>query len=258
MSRDALYRPFVSAVRVAVLAKGWQRLTSGAEHVPRTGPVVLAGNHVSEMDPVIVGLALDELGRRPRFLAKAELFSTPVLGSVLRSARQIPVDRGGDTSTTLPRALLALEAGEAVVVFPEGTVSKAFVPAEARLGAARLALASGAPLVPFATWGGQRVGNPERPTSRGDRIAMVARFGPAVPVEADDSAAALTVRLWDRVGSMLDDLQRTYPQQPADEDDRWWLPRHLGGTAPDPAEAALERRRRAEERAARRRAERDR
>lgn len=253
---EVLYRPFVTYVRAHVAAKGWQRTTQGAEHVPDSGPAVIAGNHFSEMDPVVVGLALDDLGRRPRFLAKRELFDQPGLGQLLRNIKQIPVDRGGDTSATLSRAVTALDAGEIVVVFPEGTVSAAFVPAEPKLGAARLALATGAPLIPFATWGGQRLGDPRHPTSRADRVALVARFGPAVPYGPDEDPVAATVRLWDAVGTLVDEVQRTYPQEPSGPDDRWWLPRHLGGSAPDPQEAALERRRKEEERAARRRAER--
>lgn len=134
-------------------------------------------------------------------------------------------------------------------------MSKALVPAEPKLGAARLALASGAPLVPFATWGGQRLDHPDHPdhpTTRADRVPVVARFGPPVPYQRGEDPVTVTVRLWDAVSEMVDELQRSHPHQPAGPDDRWWLPRHLGGSPPDPEEAARERRRREEERARRR------
>jgi hypothetical protein len=131
-------------------------------------------------------------------------------------------------------------------------VSRALVPAEPRLGAARLALASGAPLIPFATWGGQRLDHPDHPTARADRVPVVARFGPPVPYRPGEDPIAVTVRLWDAVCRMVDELPRSYPHQPSGPDDRWWLPPHLGGSAPDPEEAARERRRREDERARRR------
>jgi 1-acyl-sn-glycerol-3-phosphate acyltransferase len=246
---EIVYRPAVLTLRGLLALRGQRLVVEGAEHVPAEGPVVVAGNHVSELDPVVVGLALDGLGRRPRYLAKQELFDQPVLGALLRNIKQIPVDRAGDRHAALPQALQRLDEGEAVVLFPEGTISTSFVPAEPKHGAARLALASGAPLVPFATWGGQRVGRSDKPTSRGDRIALVARFGAPVPHAEAEDVAGLTDRLWKAVGSLVDEVQRSYPQRPRDDEDRWWLPQHLGGTAPSVEEATEERRRKAEERA---------
>lgn len=112
--------------------------------------------------------------------------------------RHVAVDRTGDRQAALAQALLLLDAGEAVVLFPEGTISPSFVPAAPRQGAARLALASGAPLVPFATWGGQRARHPEHPSLRGDRVLLVVAFGTPVPVAPDDDATAVTARLWSR------------------------------------------------------------
>jgi 1-acyl-sn-glycerol-3-phosphate acyltransferase len=252
---EIVYRPVIAILRASAAAKGQRLVIQGAEHVPGDGPVVVAGNHVSEYDPIVVGLALNTLGRRGRFLAKQELFETPVLGWMLRDAKQVPVDRAGQPSAALPHALLLLDAGETVALFPEGTISTSFVPAEPKHGAARLALASGAPLLPFATWGGQRVGNPEHPPSRNDAIVLVTRFGPAVPHEPGEPVEAVTDRLWRAVTELVDDVQRSYPQQPYDHADRWWQPQHLGGTAPSVEEAAEERRRKSvarAERAARR------
>lgn len=254
---EIVYRPAVLTLRAILAARGQQLVVEGAEHVPDGGPAVVAGNHVSEVDPVVVGLGLDTLGRRPRFLAKQELFASPVLGPMLRNIKQIPVDRAGDRQNALPLALRLLDDGEAIVVFPEGTISTSFVPAEPKHGAARLALSSGAPLVPFATWGGQRVGNDDHPTTRRDRVRLVVRFGPPVPYAEGDRVEEVTARLWTTVTALVDDVQRAYPQQPRDDEDPWWLPRHLGGTAPTVEEATAERERKAAERAARARARRE-
>jgi 1-acyl-sn-glycerol-3-phosphate acyltransferase len=238
---EIVYRPAIAALHAIEAAHGRHLVVQGAQHVPSVGPAIVAGNHVSEHDPVVVGLALDGLGRRPRFLAKQELFDVPVLGALLGNIKQIPVDRAGDRGSALPRSLHLLDKGETVVLFPEGTISISFVPAEPKHGAARLALASGAPLVPFATWGGQRVGNPDHKARRADAIITVARFGEPVPHTPGEDVAAVTARLWDAVQVLVDEVQRAYPQQPRDDDDRWWLPRHLGGTAPSVEEATEER-----------------
>lgn len=248
---EIVYRPARTALRAIAAAKGQQLIAEGAEHLPAAGPAIVAGNHVSEHDPVVVGLALDGLGRRPRFLAKQELFDKPVMGAMLRNIKQIPVDRAGDRQTALPRALQLLDEGETIVLFPEGTISASFVPAEPKHGAARLALASGAPLIPFATWGGQRVGSGIHPATRTDRVVLVARFGPAVPYADAEDVLTVSARLWGAVTALVDEVQRSYPQHPRDAEDRWWLPQHLGGTAPSVEEDAEARRRKALARAER-------
>ncbi len=246
---EIVYRPAIGILRALAAREREQHRIEGREHVPAGGPIIAAGNHVSEYDAVVVALALDTLGRRPRYLAKRELFDKPVLGTLLRNIRQIPVDREGDRGSALPRALVMLDAGESIVLFPEGTISTSFVPAEPKHGAARLALASGAPLIPFATWGGQRKGRPS-PGGDGGPV-MVTRFGPPVPYAQGESVAAVTERLWAAVTALVDDVQRSYPRQPYDHDDRWWQPQHLGGTAPSVEEAAEERRCKAAARAER-------
>jgi 1-acyl-sn-glycerol-3-phosphate acyltransferase len=248
---EVVYRPAVAGIRAFARVKGWRLIVEGVEHLPSDGPAVVAGNHISEVDPIVVGLALDGCGRRPRFLAKRELFDDRVLGPLLRNIKQIPVDRAGDARSALPQALHLLDQGETVVVFPEGTISTAFVPAEPRLGAARLALASGAPLVPVATWGGQRLDHPDHPAARDDRVALLARFGPPIPFDEDEDPVRVTVRLWDAVTALVEEVQDSYPQQPRDATDTWWIPRHRGGTAPTPEEAAAQRQRKRAEREAR-------
>lgn len=132
----------------------------GLERIPRTGSAIVVGNHLSYFDPLAHAYFVVRVGRRPRFLAKAELFRNPVLGTVLRGVRQIPVRRGTGDQRPLEEATAALERGEVVVIYPEGTSTAGgadFTPGRGKTGAVRLALATGAPVIPVATWGGQYV-----------------------------------------------------------------------------------------------------
>jgi 1-acyl-sn-glycerol-3-phosphate acyltransferase len=134
---------------------------SGTEHVP-DGGVILAANHISHADPLtLCDWILFELRRKPHFLAKSTLFKKRTLvGAVMRGAGQIPVHRRtADASLALRDAVAALEAGSLVVIYPEGTVSRDpdKWPMAARTGVARLALLSGAPVVPVAQWGSQEI-----------------------------------------------------------------------------------------------------
>lgn len=119
----------------------------------------MAGNHLSYVDPFAHAYFVVQAGRRPRFLAKAELFENPFLRMVLRGAGQIPVRRGTGDQAPLEEASLALRAGEVVVVYPEGTSTSSpdFLPARGKTGVVRLAITSQVPILPVATWGGQYV-----------------------------------------------------------------------------------------------------
>ena len=97
----------------------------GAHNIHASGPVVLASNHVSYLDPLTLAWVADRRGRHVRFLAKAELFDKPVLGTLLHAAHQIPVRRGRvDAADALSAAVDALAQGECIGVFPEGTISE--------------------------------------------------------------------------------------------------------------------------------------
>jgi 1-acyl-sn-glycerol-3-phosphate acyltransferase len=138
-----------------------RRVTSGADLVP-AGGVVLAANHISLADPVVLcDFVLYDLHRAPRFLAKRSLFQgRGLVARVMRGAGQIPVDRDHPAAPrALDAAVEALHSGETVVIYPEGTVTKdpAKWPMQARTGVARLALLSGAPVVPVAQWGAQDI-----------------------------------------------------------------------------------------------------
>lgn len=128
------------------------------ERMPRTGAFVLAPNHYSEIDPVVIGVASWKLGRAPRFLAKASLFKNPVLGWLLRTSGQIPVERAGSKSHAALRAAEELvEKGRMVVVYPEGSLTRDpdLWPMRGKTGAVRIALERDIPIIPVAHWGTQ-------------------------------------------------------------------------------------------------------
>jgi len=132
----------------------------GREHIPASGGVILCFNHVSYLDPPVVAHFVYDLPRIPRFLAKESLFRLPLAGRIVRGAGQIAVYRGtADASRSLREAQAALARGEAVIIYPEGTVSRdpGLWPMSAKTGAARLALETGAPVIPVAQWGAQRL-----------------------------------------------------------------------------------------------------
>jgi 1-acyl-sn-glycerol-3-phosphate acyltransferase len=146
----------VLAVCIPALRLLARRDWRGGENLPPTGGVVAVSTHASELDPLTFGHYVHAHGRVMRFLAKASLFDVPGLGALLRSAQQIPVHRGGgDASASYRSAVAAVEAGELVAVFPEGTLTRDpdMWPMRGKTGAARIALATGAPVVPIGQWG---------------------------------------------------------------------------------------------------------
>ena len=136
----------------------FRRRWRGHEHVPATGGVVLVANHVSQADWITMAEYVWDAGRIPRFLIKESLFRIRGVRRLLGGAKQIPVSRGTAAArNSLEAAAAALERGEAVCIYPEGTVTRDpdFWPMQARTGVARLALATDAPIVPVCNWGPQ-------------------------------------------------------------------------------------------------------
>jgi 1-acyl-sn-glycerol-3-phosphate acyltransferase len=133
----------------------------GQEHIPATGPVILAVNHLSYMDIFAVALFADSAGRYPVFLAKSSLFEIPVLGTVLRWLGQLPVYRGqADAALVLKQAAqLVARTNSCLIFYPEATVTRDpdQWPMVAKTGVARLALESDVPVVPIAHWGAQKI-----------------------------------------------------------------------------------------------------
>jgi 1-acyl-sn-glycerol-3-phosphate acyltransferase len=145
----------VVGFNTALFKRRWRNI----EAIPAEGPVIVAANHVSYVDPVILTYFVWEAARVPRYLAKVSLFKIPVVGWVIAKAGQIPVERGSrDAASSLDAAAAALRAGELVVVYPEGTVTRDpdFWPMSAKTGLARLALlVPEAKVIPVGQWGAQ-------------------------------------------------------------------------------------------------------
>jgi 1-acyl-sn-glycerol-3-phosphate acyltransferase len=190
-----------------------KRTWSGAQNVPRDGGVILAVNHLSEFDPLVIAHFVYEAGRWPQFLAKSSLFQIPLFGSFLRWVRQIPVYRGtADAAKALDAAAAAVKAGDGVIIYPEGTTPKEgdLWPGRGKTGVARLYLATGAPVVPIVTWGSQRLYDPRTRKMRpfpGTPVTVLA--GPPVALtkwaDAEPTGANLHA-ITDEIMAALRDL----------------------------------------------------
>src|ERR1700688_4066045 len=134
---------------------------SGKENIPKTGGLILAPNHLSYADWPAIALFSDGYARRyPVFMIKSGIFEVKVIGPLMYKFGQLPVYRGrGDAGLVLKQAEQALRAGDAVIVYPEGSASRDpdLWPMVGKTGAARLALTTGAPVIPIAHWGAQEI-----------------------------------------------------------------------------------------------------
>ena len=166
----------VSKAMVRALALTvWRARVFGAENVPMSGPLIVACNHVSYLDPPLMGSLLP---RRISYMAKKELFEMPVLGPMIRALGAYPVDRHGSATAAIRRSLSVLEAGGAVGIFPEGTRNRdgTVVP---QTGVALLASLAKAPVVPAFVKG----------TDRALRLGRIdVAFGPPLSLAADRKA----------------------------------------------------------------------
>ena len=130
------------------------------ENIPQSGPAIFFMNHTSYADPLLTSLYFYENGRAVRFFGKDSLFRLPFIGWIIRSAEQIPVKRESDfASAALEIARELLDKGLAVGIYPEGTLTRDqnLWPMQAKTGMIRLAIQSGAPLIPVAQWGAHKI-----------------------------------------------------------------------------------------------------
>jgi len=183
----------------------------GMEHVPRSGPVILAANHRSFLDPFVIGT----LTRRPvYYVAKKELFAHPVAGWLLNRLGAFPIDRGAGDHAAIDTARLILERGDCVVIFPEGTRVRPGPLGRPRRGVGRLALQTGAVVVPVAVFGTEAVRRgwrirPHRVTLRCGRPLLFPRVeNPTVA-----QASAVTDRIWPCVEVQWDWLGGQMPER---------------------------------------------
>lgn len=134
----------------------------GRENLPPDGAYVLAPNHYSEFDPLIIAVAVWRLGRPPRFMAKESLFRVPVLGWALKATGMVPVARSSSAASarqTLKVSEALVDQGRGVIVYPEGSLTRDpdMWPMRGKSGAVRLALADDIPVIPMAHWGVQEI-----------------------------------------------------------------------------------------------------
>jgi len=219
--------PLYDVARAALLGPmhlGVQWSIEGAHRVPVHGPVILASNHVSYLDPLALAYLANERHRRVRFLAKAELFDKAGLGWALRGIHQIPVQRNSvDAAASLLPAVDALASGECVTVFPEGTISLDLEPMAAKTGTARLAAMSGVPVIPVGMWGLHRIlFKGRRPEWRWG-IAETVVVGDPVRVQPDDDIHDATDRIMTAIVTGVARAREIYPQHPEPGDDDWWV-----------------------------------
>jgi 1-acyl-sn-glycerol-3-phosphate acyltransferase len=161
--RLGFWRRFAATLILPILGIFTRRTWSGLEHVPPAGGVIIVPNHLSHADPLISAHFVYGAGRWPQFLGKASVFRVPVIGWLLYKVEQIPVERGTmEAAKSLDALVEAIRAGGAVIIYPEGTTTREpdFWPMRGKTGAARLALATGAPVIPVAMWGPERIFNP--------------------------------------------------------------------------------------------------
>jgi len=166
----------------------------GREHLPRSGPLLLASNHRSFLDPFVIGTMV---GRPVYYMAKRELFEKRWQAWVLNALGAFPVDRGAADSDAMDTARAILRRGDCVVLFPEGTRVRPGPLGEPKRGVGRLALETGAPVAPIAVIGSEDVRKGWRIRPRKVRIrAGRALLFPTVQGSSPALAGAVTQRVW--------------------------------------------------------------
>jgi 1-acyl-sn-glycerol-3-phosphate acyltransferase len=215
------------------LRYGLRWTIEGEDRIPRQGPVILASNHISYLDPLTLAYVANRRGRRLRFLAKAELFDKRPLGSLLRAAHQIPVQRGTAYAVhALDPAVDALRRGECVAVFPEGTISLDLEPMAGKSGTARLARAASVPITPVGLWGTHRILMKGRKPQWRWGVAQTAVVGAPVTVGADEHIREATERIMEAIAMCVARAREIYPQAPKEGEDAWWARTPKSATAP--------------------------
>lgn len=218
---EPLYR-FAELTLRPVIALWFNWRFEGREHIPGEGPLLVACNHISYLDPLAHGYMLVKSGRRPRFLAKNELYGNPIMRTLLHRTRQIPVERGSGSHAPVEAAARALKDGDSVLVYPEGTVTTNadFSPMRGKTGIARLTLTSEVPVLPIAVWGSQHVW--QRDGARGLTFGrpIWVKAGPPLDFsqfeeQRDDpqTLRKVTDTVMDELTRLVNDLRARYPKR---------------------------------------------
>jgi len=235
---ELVYPPVIAACKTLFRVLDMKLDVRGTEHIPTTGGAVLACTHVSYLDFIFCGFAGLPAKRKTRFMAKQQIFANRIAGPLMRGMRHISVDRSAGQAS-YQEAVAALRAGELVGVFPEATISRSFTVKPIKSGAVRMAAEAGVPLIPMTVWGSQRLWTKGRPRDLTRRhVPIMIRAGEPLHPTLDDDLDVLADDLKKRMSALLDQAQRDYPDAAPAGDPAWWLPAHLGGSAPTPEQAA--------------------
>jgi len=191
----------------------------GAENIPKQGPVIVACNHISYFDPLCHAYMINRGKRKCRFFAKAELWKNPFLKFVLTHAHQIPVERGTGETGPVEKAIEWLGKGELVVIYPEATITTNpdLTPMQGKTGVGRVALATGAPVVPIAVWGSHWVRPKKRkPVQKWRRLIVLEagepmRFDDLKGKDEAEAAREVTDRVVGELDRLVRELHKIYP-----------------------------------------------
>lgn len=238
-SKEPFYGTIVKLVAGMLRAQGVKVYVEGAENIPTEGAALIAINHTGYFDFILGGVPAKARGDRlVRFMAKKEIFDTPVVGWMMRKMRHISVDRSAGASS-MDEAIAKLESGNLVGIFPEATISRSFEIKELKTGAARMATTTGVPLIPLILWGSQRIWTKDIPKNiLHPKVPVLVRVGE--PLHLTGDADADTELLRTTMIAMLSEVRASYdeafgpfgPGLP-------WRPESMGGSAPNLERAAL-------------------
>jgi len=211
----------VPILKPALLATTTRTWIDG-DKIPATGGCILVFNHVSHVDPLTAAHIVYDHGRKPRYLAKSGLFKNPALARFLTAAGQIPVERlSKNAKGAFDAAVAAVNAGECVVVYPEGTLTRDpdLWPMTGKSGAARIALETGCPVIPIGQWGAHNLLYPyAKKPHLFPRTHITMKVGDPVPLDdlrgkprTAETVNEATNRIMDALTALVADLRQEEP-----------------------------------------------
>jgi 1-acyl-sn-glycerol-3-phosphate acyltransferase len=199
-----LYRALHAVGFRELLRRVYRIEVEGGEHIPKSGPAILAANHESHADPFFLGVATE---RPIHYMAKVELWQNPVVGKLMDWFGTFPVERGGGDSNALRHGIKLLEEGALLGIFPQGT-SRPYRNRPYLRGAARLALATGAPLIPLCTINTEKALRPNRVKIGFPQILI--KVAPALRVEKQKATVAIARDLTRLLEDAIADLRQPF------------------------------------------------
>lgn len=235
--KERLYASVISLARTIMQAQGLRITVLGAENIPADGGAVLAMNHTSYYDFILGGVPAYLRGKRMvRFMAKKEIFANSFIGWLGKKMQHIPVDRSAGGSS-ISVAVESLKEGNLVGIFPEATISRSYEIKDMKSGAARIAHAAEAPLIPMVCWGSQRIypKGGEKNLGR-SKTPIIMLVGEPIPTtgDADKDIDALHFAM----KSMMEQARQLYDERFGPFDNGLaWRPASMNGAAPSLEEA---------------------